>query len=148
MASRPSPSTARQKFYTEKFDKGCIGVAFYNHSDRAFTDSEIERLKNAAIAEYKDLPWQTFCDAPIRYLVFVDIEQKSASVGVALMEGSSQIACGSWKQDRPDDTVTSILQQLREYADGWRHKEGVRHSLDSAEIVRGMGDVVHLYEKQ
>ncbi len=144
MGSRLDPNIARQKFYTEKFQKGCKFVAFYNHSNRDFTAGEISRLMEVATRNYSGLPWQTFLGSPVEAFVYVDISHASVSVGVAL--AADQMAFGHFDRQRSNDSVTDITVQLEEYAKGWLRRKDNRHSLESSTIVSGIEEVKRQFE--
>ncbi len=101
--TRRDPNQARQKFYTERMNKGCTLVAFYNHRDMDFSQEEINSMVASATAQYSNLPWQNLAEPnekphPLELFVWVDIHEDKVWIGLALASDGAAIGCVNWNQ--------------------------------------------------
>ena len=142
--NRLPPDSARQKFYTAHFLKGCLLVAFYNHRSKDFSPEEIALMIAVATEHFADLPWQITppddpVDAtPISQFVWVDITDGVLYIGHALTEDQTAIGYDSWQKGENYDAETkTICSCLQSFAQSWRKRRGNMDSIEGEPAVIG-----------
>jgi hypothetical protein len=126
---RPHPDRARQKIYSEKFDKGCRIVSLYNHTSRYFTVEEIARLRAVSRDKYSDIPWQTEFGKPVGYILAIDVTDTEITFNL-YFEGDNTLSSNQMFPVEELDPFESVIASLAKFAEEWRGKDRLIEEID------------------